>query len=191
MIAIENVRLFDEVQARTRELSESLQFQTASAEVLKVISRSPDDLQPVLDVIVDISRELCDALTSRHLPAARRQVSSCRRFVDETLQQARLHQYAPRTIRSRRIRWDRSLARATREKRTIHIPNSAEDPEAGLGGPMDLGGAKALLSVPLILDGSVIGGITLRQSHLAPFTTRQIEAVEILCRSGGDRHFQR
>src|SRR5262249_9595730 len=64
VIAIGNVRLFDEVQARTRELSESLQFQTASAEVLKVISRSPDDLQPVLDVIVDTSRELCGALTS-------------------------------------------------------------------------------------------------------------------------------
>src|SRR4029078_3557571 len=64
VIAIRNVRLFDEVQAKTRELSESLQVQTASAEVLKVISRSPDTLQPVLDVIVETSRELCNALTA-------------------------------------------------------------------------------------------------------------------------------
>ncbi len=64
VIAIENVRLFDEVQAKTRDLEEALQFQTASAEVLKVISRSPDALQPVLDVIVATSRELCSAISS-------------------------------------------------------------------------------------------------------------------------------
>jgi len=65
-----------------------------------------------------------------------------------------------------------------REKRTVHIPNSAEDAEAGLGGPLDAGGPRSLLSVPLILDGRVIGGIALQQSRLAPFSPRQIEAVE-------------
>jgi len=172
-IAIQNVRLFAELQTRTHELSESLQQQTATAEVLKVISRSPDKLKPVLDVIVETSRELCDALTA----------------VIFLLRDGKFHDAAESStkpeyieaIRANPISPDQKgsiLARAVREKRTVHIPNSAEDAEAGLGGPLDAGGPRSLLSVPLILDGRVIGGIALQQSRLAPFSPRQIEAVE-------------
>ncbi len=173
VIAIANVQLFEEVQAKTRDLEESLQQQTATADVLKVISRSPDKLNPVLSVIVETSRDLCNALTA----------------VIFLLRDGKFHVAAESStrpkyieaIRAKPISLDQKgsiMARAAREKRTVHVPNSADDPEAGRGGPLDFAGPRSLLSVPLMLDGRVIGGITLQHAGLAPFTPRQIEAVE-------------
>jgi two-component system, NtrC family, sensor kinase len=173
VIAIGNVRLFEQVQQRTRDLSESLQFQTATSEVLKVISRSPDTLQPVLDVIVETSRELCnsDASTIFLVRDGCFHVTALAGTVPSHLQYMRAN---PQPVDQR----GSALARMAREKRTIHVPNVADDPEL-MQGTVGVGGPRALLVAPLIHDGNVLGGIVLRQSHLKPFTPRQIEAIEV------------
>ena len=173
VIAIENVRLFDEVQAKTHDLEEALQVQTASADVLKVISRSPDALQPVFDVIVETSRELCRAQASTifTLRDGRFYFVAFAGAETEFLQHIKDH---PISVDQR----GSALARSARERRTIHIPNTAEDPEFGAGGIIGMGEPRATLTVPLMREGQVIGGITLRQSNVTPFTQRQIEAIE-------------
>jgi two-component system, NtrC family, sensor kinase len=172
VIAIENVRLFDEVQARTRDLSEALQFQTATSDVLKVISRSPDTLQPVLDVIVETSRHLCGTATSSIflLRDGRFHIVALSGATPEYLQFLQANPIAPDQRGS-------STARAAREKRTVHVPDISADPEFGRG-HMAVGQRRALLSVPLLHEGVAIGMITMTQSYLTPFTERQIEVVE-------------
>jgi len=172
VIALGNVRLFDEVQARTEDLHESLQFQTATSDVLKVISSSPDALQPVLDVIVETSRELCGTETSTIflLRDERFHIAAASGAMPEYLEFLRANPIALDQAGS-------STARAAREKRTVHIPDIGADPEFGQG-PMAVGQRRALLSVPLMREGTAIGVITMRQSHLTPFSERQIEVVQ-------------
>jgi two-component system NtrC family sensor kinase len=173
VIAIQNARLFNEVQAKTSDLSEALHFQTATSDVLKVISRSPDALQPVLDVIVEISRELCntDASTIFLLRDGKFHVAAVTGLLPTHLEILRANPAAvdqPGSV----------LSRVAREKRTLNFANVADDPELAEG-ITGRGGPRALLSVPLISDGEVIGIISLRQSHLIPFTPRQVQAVEM------------
>jgi two-component system, NtrC family, sensor kinase len=172
-IAIGNVQLFDEVQAKTRDLEESLQFQTASAEVFKVISRSPDTLQPVFDVIVETSKELCRAQASTifTLRDGRFYVAAFAGIETEILQYLKDHPIGIDQTGS-------ALARSVRERRTIHIPDTTADPEFAEGSIIGMGQPRATLTVPLMREGQVIGGITLRQSNVTPFTRRQIEAIE-------------
>jgi len=172
VIALGNVRLFEQVQERTEDLHESLQFQTATSDVLKVISSSPDALQPVLDVIVETSRELCGTETSTIflLRDERFHIAAASGAMPEYLEFLRANPIALDQAGS-------STSRAAREKRTVHIPDIGADPEFGRG-PMAVGQRRALLSVPLMREGTAIGVITMRQSHLTPFTERQIEVVQ-------------
>ncbi len=172
VIAIENVRLFDEVQAKTRDLEEALRFQTATSEVLKAISRSPNSLAPVLEVIAGTSRALCGARESAIFMFDDRNY----RLVAESGLQASFREFLhanPIALETR----GSSTARAAREKQTVHIPNIAHDPEYGVG-PMARGSPRALLSVPLMRNGEAVGVITLLQPDVTPFSARQIEAVE-------------
>jgi GAF domain-containing protein len=167
------VELEAELQRRTKELDEALASQAASAEILKVIASSPDDVQPVLDVIVAISLRLCSARSSVFflLRDGKFHVAAESGTMPEYIDLLRAN---PILLGQR----GSVLARAAREKRTVHVPNAADDPEFREGGPLGVGGPRALLCVPLMFSGQAIGGITMGQSHLTPFTARQIEAVE-------------
>jgi two-component system, NtrC family, sensor kinase len=171
-IAIENVRLFEEVQAKTSDLAESLQFQTATSNVLRVISRSPDNLQPVLDVIVETSRELCTTDASS-IFLLRDQKFYLAAVSGSPAVHLGFMQANPLALDAQ----GSVLPRAIREKRTIHIPNVAEDSEL-IQGSSGRGGPRALLAAPLMSEGQAIGVLVLRQSHLKPFTKRQIGAAE-------------
>jgi two-component system, NtrC family, sensor kinase len=156
-----------------RELGDARQQQSATAKILKVIASSRSDVQPVFDVIVQTSRDLCrsQASTIFILRDGKFHVVAFSGVQTKLLQHMKDH---PISIDQK----GSALARAAREKRTIHIPNTLEDAELVEGGPISIGRPRATLTVPLVRDGEVIGGITLRQSYLTPYTPRQIEAIE-------------
>jgi signal transduction histidine kinase len=159
------------VEERTRDLNETLRFQTATAEVLKVISSSPDTLQPVLDVIVDTSHRLCGSENSTFflLDGGKYRLAAASGGNPEYLEAVRDRPVAPQDAGS-------STARAARLGQIVHIPDISIDPEFGQG-LMGMGDRRALLSVPLMREGVVVGVITMRQAYPRAFTERQIEIV--------------
>ena len=171
VIAIENVRLFDEVQARTDDLSESLQQQTATADVLKVISRSAFDLRPVLDTLVESAARLCDAdraLIFKRDGAVYRLAAgfnTSREFEEFTSQN-------PITPGRGTI-----TGRAVLEGKTVHIPDVLADPEYMGIGYQTRGEYRSSLAVPLLREGETIGVFTLMRLAVRPYTEKQIELV--------------
>ena len=172
VIAIENVRLFEEVQAKTHDLEESLQQQTATAEVLKVISRSAFDLQTVLETLTRSAVELS---------GARRGVIFLR---DGELFRFRASSYAdlyPDWVQflkdnPQRAGHHSAIARAISSEKTICVPDVSADPEIKM--PAALAGIRAVLAVPLLRDGKVEGVMALSREVAGPFTERQIDLVQ-------------
>ena len=171
VIAIENVRLFDDVQKRTQELTESLQQQTATADVLKVISRSAFDLQTVLDTLTESAAKLCDA----HMAAILRQKGSAFFYATN-------YNFPPdfvEFIKSVPINPGRGtcVGRVLLEGKTVHIHDAATDPEYTLIEAPRLGRYHTILGVPLLREGSPIGVIVLMRVDVQPFTDKEIELV--------------
>jgi two-component system, NtrC family, sensor kinase len=171
-IAIENVRLFDEVQKRTEELTESLQQQTATSDVLKVISRSTFDLQTVLDTLVESAARLCEA-----------DMASINREKDAVYQQVASYGFSPEFqayMSSHPIAAGQGsiVGRAVMHGATIHIPDVLADPEYRMTEAATIGGAHTMLGVPLLREGVPIGVILLQRKAIRPFTDKQVELVE-------------
>ena len=172
VIAIENVRLFDEVQARTRELSEALEQQTATSEVLRVISSSPGELEPVFETMLANAVQICGAKFG---------VMSLRE--GDAFRFTASHGAPPALVEQRRreplirLTPGHNLERAMRTKDVVHVPDILADPESA---PTlaKFGGAKALVNVPLLKDGDLIGSIVIFRQEAGPFTDKQIELVQ-------------
>jgi signal transduction histidine kinase len=170
-IAIENVRLFDEVQARTREVQESLDYQTAISDVLNVISRSPNQLQPVIDAILQTAARLCEAEHALFFK----------------LQDGKYHLVGSNNVGAHYVEYlfehpirpgrGSLVGRTAVERKTVHLPDCVADPEYDMLESQQVGGYRTMLGVPLLSDGVVIAVISLQRNYVKPFTDRQIELI--------------
>jgi signal transduction histidine kinase/putative methionine-R-sulfoxide reductase with GAF domain len=169
-IAIENVRLFDEVQAKTRDLSEALTYQTGSGNILKVIASSPTDVGPVLKAIAESACELCDAYDA-----------VVRLKKGDELQIGAHHGPIPIDAAKWRISRNWTAGRAVLDKKPVHLHDiqSAEGdefPEAQRRAHEQ--GQHTILSVPLLREGESIGAIVLRRKEIHPFSDKQIALLQ-------------
>jgi GAF domain-containing protein len=170
VIAIENVRLFDQVQARTRELSEALEQQTATSEVLRVISSSPGELEPVFDAMLQNAVRICEAkfgvmfrfdgdaayaVAMLNLPPA----------LDEYLRERGRRQPAPGS----------DLEKVLKLKQVIHTIDSLETPNPIP--PAKLAGARTCITVPMLKETELVGAIVIYRQDVRPFTDKQIALV--------------
>jgi signal transduction histidine kinase len=176
VIAIENVRLFDEVQARTHDLSEALEQQTATSEVLKVISSSPGALNPVFGALLQNAIKICDA-----------RFGALWLYDGKDFRSGALHEVPADFVEF----WHRGphypspasgLARIVKTRRTVHIADLKQeegylkrDPLVVTG--VEVGGIRSLVLVPMLKEGELIGAIGIYRQEVRPFTDKQIELV--------------
>jgi GAF domain-containing protein/anti-sigma regulatory factor (Ser/Thr protein kinase) len=173
VIAIENVRLFEEVQARTRELSETLEQQTATADVLKVISSSLNDLRPVFETIGHRAEKLCDA-----------DISVISMVDDDQIHLVSIHGVteegieAVRRVYPMRRDGETLTARAIRSSTVCHVPDVLSDPLYQTKDAARVSGFRAGLAVPMIREGQVIGAIFVSRKQAGLFTDAQVQLLK-------------
>src|SRR5262245_24836067 len=169
VIAIENARLFSELRQRTDDLSESLQQQTATSEVLKIISRSTFDLHIVLQTLVESAARLCDANKSQ---ITREKNGAFYRAESYGFSQEFMDYVKDSPIKTER---GSAFGRALLEGRAVHIRDVRADPEYTLLDHQRLGDYRTVLAVPMLRENTPIGVLILSRSEVRPFTEKQIE----------------
>ena len=171
VIAIENTRLLNELRQRTNDLTEALEQQTATSEVLKVISTSPGDLQPVFQIMLENATRICEA-----------NFGTLFRFDGDKLHLEAHFGTPPRLIEAQRRRGPYKpapgsiLDRVIHAKRVTRTADRAAEFAAGL--TATLGGARSLVGVPMLKDGVLIGAIVIYRQEIRPFTDKQVAVVE-------------
>jgi GAF domain-containing protein len=170
VIAIENVRLFDEVEAKTRDLSEALAHQTGSSNILKVIASSPTDVGPVLTAIAENAAELCDAYDAAVLLK-----------VGDDLHFSAHHGSIPIGLERWPINRNWTAGRAFLDRKPVHIHDLRADENADFSDGRELSlrmGHRSILSVPLLREKESIGAIVLRRKEVHPFSDKQIALLQ-------------
>jgi two-component system, NtrC family, sensor kinase len=171
MIAIENVRLFEEVEAQRRQTSEALEHQTATSEILDVISRSPTDAQPVVDAIAQSAGRLCQAEYALiwKLEGGRAHVVAANGGDPAFVAYQRDHPISPGhgTV----------IGRVLLDRRTVYVQDVLADPEYTDLERQRAGRFRTVLAVPLLRGGEPIGVINLIHNALKSFTEKQIELI--------------
>ena len=181
VIAIENVRLFEAEQQRTRELSEALEQQTATAAVLGAISSSGGELQPVFDVMLENATRICEAKFGNLFV-----------FEGDSFRAVAIHGATPAYAEQRRqqplfsvreLREDLALVRLARTKKVIHTADLTterayieRDPR--MVALVELAGARTFLAVPMLKENELMGAISIYRQEVRPFTDKQIEVIK-------------
>ncbi len=176
VIAIENARLFKELDARTRDVTEALAQQTATSEILRIISGSPTDVQPVFDIIAERAVRLCDA-----------EVSVVSRVDGDLLLLAALFGVTAEGTAAIGRAFPMRLAANTNtvsartvcERTVVHIADVLADPGYETKEAARAGGFRGSLGVPMICEGQVIGAIFVGRSRPGLFSDRQVELLKL------------
>ena len=179
MIAIENVRLFELSSSAPTNSPKSLEQQTATSEVLKVISSSPGELSPVFEAMLTKATELCEA-----------SYGALWLRDGDGFRYAALHGDLPQvwidSLRDgivTRVRPDTPLARVAQTRKPVQVPDMGTDPSYRAGdllpvSGVDIGGIRTLAAVPMIKDDMLVGIISIYRKEVRPFTDKQIDLVQ-------------